>query len=165
MSPVCSKHLYTIIEGGRGAGAGRPVIAQGFNTKYAQDLTDYHCWCEDEFGKIYDPSPIPTNDPSVKGGGGERHYIKWGNQSKSFEDYSPSVWEQFFKLNPDVLDTSDQREAVHRELFAQDGYHARGGCFHNAHALASGRRGLKVCIGSFGWKTSHPNLVNVHWGQ
>ena len=55
-------------------------------TYYGKDYTDVHYWCEDEFGKIIDTTPITYKN---KYNNGKTVYIKWDNQEK-LSRYLPS---------------------------------------------------------------------------
>ena len=133
----------------------------GFNLYYGDDPRDTHYWCEDRYGKVYDPSPLAEFD--LQRVGLERVYLPWDNQKQRIEEYGEEAWKGFFKGNPRLKDTPEERKAFAEELFRLGDYHTRGGCHLNAVAFSAGRPDLKVVIGSFGYK-SEAGRVDLIWG-
>tara|TARA_R110000803_G_scaffold209602_1_gene279559 strand:+ start:597 stop:1064 length:468 start_codon:yes stop_codon:yes gene_type:complete len=153
---ILSKPLYSIIDGVNGD----PTLVEGFNTKYGEDFRDVHFWCEDEFGKVYDTTPIPEH-PS---GSTQFAYLKWDNQGGCFDEYSDAAWKQLFRVNPRLTDTPYARTRFPQLVFREGDYFAQQQCHMNSHALASHHPHLKVVVGSLGFKLI-PSIVEINWGQ
>ena len=162
MAPNQSKMIYTIVDGVRG----RSLLVQGFNTKYGEDVRDVHYWCEDEFGNIYEPTPISPH-PS---GGKDYVYIKWDNQSKCMREYSEPAWENLLRVNRRA-DHPEVRQRIMKDIWEGGQANRPFGCHANSNALAlaspckeTNYRKVIVCVGSFGYKEK-AGLVEINWGQ
>ena len=162
MAPNQSKMIYTIIDGVRG----RSLLVEGFNTKYGEDVRDVHYWCEDEFGNIYEPSPVPPHPSGLK----DYVYIKWDNQSKCMREYSEPAWKNLLRAN-NRADTPEVRQSIMREIWMNGEANRPCGCHTNSHALAlaspckeTNYRKVKVCVGSWGFKLK-AGLIEINWGQ
>jgi hypothetical protein len=155
---VHSKPIYTIVdrEGNKKA---KHIIVQGFNTRYGKDYRDVHYWCEDEFGKIIDTTPIQQKN---RLNDGKKVYIKWDNQEKCIQEYSKPCWEHIMKTN-DIKDTPSNRKRILNYITDREQYYTVRGCMMNAMAYQNKHKNLKVCIGSFGFQIS-PALIDLVWG-
>ena len=152
---VLSKHIYTIIDGKNGL----PTTIQGFNTKYGEDYMDVHYWCEDEFGKIIDTTPVHFCGDKLY----EKVYIKWDNQEKCIEEYSNPCWENIMKCN-DFPDIPELRKGMLDDITKNKDWNNERCCMINAMAYQNKYKNLKVCIGSYGYKIA-PVIIDIYWGQ
>mgnify|MGYP003119493391 FL=1 len=153
---VLSKMLFTRI-----ADRGVITLQSGFNNLYGENPRDVHYWCEDRYGKVYDPSPLRDYDANRLGC--PRVYLPWDNQQQRIEEYGEEAWKGFYKINPRLLDTPEQRQKFLEMMWRKNDYHAPMSCHLNAHTLALGRPDLKVVVGSYGYKIDN-GLVDINWG-
>ena len=150
---VLSKYIHTLID--------NPArMVQGFGTYYGKDHTDVHYWCEDEFGKIIDTTPITYKN---KYNNGEAVYIKWDNQEKCIEEYSNPCWKEIMEIN-DFLDFPEARKALLDIVTENEDWNNERGCMMNSMAYQNKYKNLKVCIGSYGFKIA-PATIDIVWGQ
>tara|TARA_R110000868_G_scaffold160271_2_gene389714 strand:- start:570 stop:1043 length:474 start_codon:yes stop_codon:yes gene_type:complete len=155
---VLSKHIYTIAYDN--TGNEKPHMVQGFNTYYGKDYKDVHYWCEDEFGKIIDTTPISYKN---KYNDGEAVYIKWDNQEKCIEEYTNVCWESIMKCN-DLPDVPESRKVVLDVITKNEDWNRERGCMMNAMAYQNKYKNLKVCVGSYGFKIA-PAIIDIVWGN
>ena len=150
---VLSKYIHTLINN-------PALMIQGFSENYGQDYRDVHYWCEDEFGKIIDTTPITYKN---KYNNGEAVYIKWDNQEKCIEEYSNACWKEIMKIN-DYPDVPETRKALLDRMSEVGDWNMERGCMLNAMAYQNKYKNLKVCIGSYGFKIA-PSIIDIVWGQ
>ena len=155
---VLSKMLFTRV---RSLSTGVITLQSGFNNHYGDDDRDVHYWCVDRYGKVYDPSPLHDEDRCRAGC--PRAYLPWDNQQQRLEEYGEPAWKGFFKNNPQLKDTPEQRQQFLRMMYLNGDYHNYRGCHLNALTLAEGRPDLKIVVGSFGYKVDN-GLVDINWG-
>ena len=153
---VLSKQLYTIID----CRDGYSIIQSGFNTRYGEDYTDAHYWCEDEFGKIIDTTTIEEKN---RLNDGDKFYIKWDNQEKCIQEYSVSGWKSLMELN-DIPNEEFYRKAVLDNITENEDWNGVRCCMINAMAYQNKYKNLKVCIGSYGYKLE-PGVIDLVWGM
>ena len=159
---VLSKQLYTIID----CRDGYSIIQSGFNTRYGEDYTDAHYWCEDEYGKIIDTTTILEDWSVSRGegwGGGNKFYIKWDNQEKCIQEYSNPCWKNIMKVN-EIPDIPELRKALLDEITESEDWKGVRRCMINAMAYQNKYKNLKVCIGSYGYKIK-PGVIDLVWGM
>ena len=169
MAPAQSKHLICSIGIPHELNQDLEYV-NDFNTKNLDDVSDHHCWCEDEFGKIYDPTNINFLDMESEMGKMKknRHYMKWDNQKEELEKVQEKMWHTMFRvirtdknnqkdewdklLNGDYTDNEENRIKILDDFYKNGQINTALQCTLNSSVMANQFPQLKVVIGSFGWK-------------
>jgi|TARA_Y100000310_G_scaffold118882_1_gene117737 hypothetical protein len=169
MAPAQSKHLICLI----GVPFKNEKYVNDFNTKSEDSWHDHHCWCEDDFGKVYDPTYLNETESRVGKIKENRCYMKWDNQKEELKKVQEPMWKKMFKdsgLDPNE-NNEEHRFKIMGELYEEGEGHTPLQCTLNAQILQQHRPDLKVVIGSFGWKkivskkgNSRP-VIDIYWGQ
>jgi hypothetical protein len=153
---VLSKPIYTF------RCDDEPSFVEGFNNNYGEDYRDVHFWCEDEFGQIFDTTPIKIKN---RINDGPATYIKWSNQEKCKEEYSYMCWKEIMRVNNKQLkEMKDVKESLLEHLSNNEMFYNERCCMVNAMAYQKKHKNLKVCIGSYGFKIA-PGVIDIVWGE
>ena len=143
---VLSKFLYTFIV----MASGKKVMVNDFNTKIHNSVCDVHCWIEDEFGKIEDPTPCQWK--------GEKKYMRWNNQEEALKLIGDESWQMNCAVNYYEYDSPENRAEFIEIAYEQNAYHQEFGCYMNSIIKATMENKIVVC-GSMGVMKDNENII------